>query len=70
MSQGILSMLINQFKNAGISVVPQLQNNEIAIRITQSEVYEYITKGMTPEQKASIRVELHEGEMVIRVRLF
>jgi len=70
MSQGILSQLLGQFKGLGLGVQPQLQNNEIVIRIKEDEFFQAVTARMSPEQRSSIKIELHEGEMVIRVRLF
>jgi hypothetical protein len=68
--EGILGQLMAQMKLTGLSTKPTIQQNEIHIVITQAELAEMATKGIDATYKNSIKVELHEGQMQLTVKLF
>jgi len=70
MSEGILSPFLKQFSIAGMPVSPKLLNNELVIEITENEIYQVLFKDARPEVKNAIKVELHEGKLVIKLKLF
>lgn len=67
---GILSQLMSQMNLAGLSIKPNVENNELKIVITQSELADMATRGIEGRFKGAIKVELHEGQMLLRVALF
>lgn len=67
---GLLGDLLKQFGGLGLATQPQLQQNELVITITQEELDRMAKKDLDPRAKNSIFIELHEGKMVIRVRLW
>lgn len=70
MSEGILSPFLKQFSVGGIPVSPKIINNEIVVELTENEIYQVLFKDVQPQVRNSIKVELHEGKMVIKVKLF
>ena len=67
---GILDDLFKQMMQSGMPFKPQLVQNELVIEISQQEFYEATTRNLDPRYKQAIKIEFHEGKMVIRVRLF
>jgi len=67
---GLLSELIKQANNIGLSLRPQLTSNEIVLEFTEKEFLEATTKGIDPKHKDAINIKFENGKMVIRIRLF
>ncbi len=67
---GVLGQLFKQITSLGIPIKPTFQQNELVIEISQQEFFEATTKNLDPRFKNAIKIEFHEGKMVIRVRLF
>jgi len=68
--EGILGQLMAQLKLTGLSTKPQITQNQILITITQQEVAEMATKGIDAQYRNAIKVELHEGQMTLVVKLW
>jgi len=73
MAEGLLSLLLKQSLQGNLlgTLPPKLDivDKEIVIRITEQEFFEIATKDLPPNQKSIVRIELHEGHMIIKVRL-
>lgn len=70
MSEGILGGLSKYLQPYGITAKPNIENNEIRIEVTAEQMKNAITQGMNETLKNSINVELHEGKLIIKVKLF
>ena len=70
MSQGLLTPFLSQLSSLGLKLNPQMQNNELVVEIPQADVESAILKDSSPQVKNMIKVEIHEGKIVIKVKLF
>ena len=70
MVEGLLSPLLSQLSALGIKLNPQMINNELVIEVTENDVQNAILKDANPQIKNLVKIELHEGKMVIKVKLF
>lgn len=68
--EGLLSSIFKQMSIAGFKLNPQLVNNEIKIEFTEQDFQSAITKNLDERARNAIRIEFHEGKMIIRIRLF
>jgi len=67
---GLLGDLFKQFNLLGIKSKPELLNNELVITITEQEFKEVVFKGLDERAKNNISIELKDGKMIIKVKLF
>ena len=67
---GLLGELFKQFNIMGIKSKPELLNNELVITITEQEFKEVVFKGLDERAKNNISIELKDGKMIIKVKLF
>lgn len=70
MSGGLLSSILAGAGISGLPIKPQITNNELVIEISEKDLYELMTKDLTPEQKKCITINVVQGKIVIRVKLF
>jgi len=70
MAEGLLTRFIQEMSKFGIHPKPSLTQNELTFEISAEELRQALLKGVDPRVANSIGVEVHEGKIVIRVRLF
>ena len=70
MAEGLLTRFIQEVAKFGIHPKPSLTQNELTFEISAEELRQALLKGVDPRVANSIGVEVHEGKIVIRVRLF
>jgi len=67
---GILGELIKRMNAVGLSMTPKVEQNELKLEFSEQEFQNAILKNMDERAKQSIKIELHEGKLVIKVRLW
>jgi len=67
MSEGLITQIMKAFGNIG---TPRLTDKEIVIEITPQEFENIVLKSFPPDKRNLVKIELHEGKLVIKVRLF
>jgi len=70
MSEGLLSGMAKYLQPYGITTLPKIEQNEIKIEVTEEQIKNAITQGMNESLKKAINVELKEGKMIIKIRLY
>jgi len=70
MAQGILTAFLQELAKLGLHAKPVATQNELVFEVSQQEFENAVLKGVDPRARGAIKVELHEGKIVIRVRLF
>ena len=70
MSEGLLSPLLSQLSALGLQLNPQMVGKDLVVEITSSDLEKIILKDASPQTKNVIKVEIHEGKIVIKVKLF
>ena len=70
MSMGLLSDIVKQLSQMGLSIKPTLVNNELTIVFTEQEFKEATTRGLDPRAKEAITIKFENGKMIIKIKLF
>jgi hypothetical protein len=66
---GMLSNILNTMGIGKLSTMPTVTQKGFEMVITQAELSVGITNGIDPKIRQYVTVELHEGKMVVRVKL-
>jgi len=69
MAQGLLTAFMQEMSKFGIHPKPSLTQNELTFEISAEELRNALLKGVDPRVANTIGVEIHEGRIVIKVRL-
>ena len=69
-NKGLLGLLLQSINISGTEVQPQLVNNEIVVELDKEQVKSLAFKGLPPSQREIIDIELKEGKMILRIKLF
>ena len=70
MSEGILRNLFQNMRFGGVTISPQLANNEIVINLTQEELKQMLLANADARAKNAVTIELHEGKLTLRIKLW
>jgi len=70
MSEGLLKNILQGTPFASLNLMPQLAQNEIVIEMTQEQLKTMLLQNTDERAKKSVNVELHEGKLVLRIKLF
>ena len=70
MSEGLLSPFLGQLTALGLQLNPQMVGKDLVVEITQADIEKIILKDANPQTKNVMKVEVHEGKIVIKVKLF
>ncbi|PMQ00724.1 MAG: hypothetical protein CBR30_09715 [Dictyoglomus sp. NZ13-RE01] len=68
--EGLLGGILNQLKASGLNAKTGLENGTVIIEFSADDIKNAITKGMNEQAKKLIDLELHEGKMTIKIKLF
>lgn len=55
---------------AGLGITPKLMNQEVIIDLTAEQLKDMILKGADPRAKQAVSLELHEGKLTLKIKLF
>ena len=67
---GLLGDMFRNLKALGLTVMPQLQQNELVLEITEEDFKKMALGNLDERAKNSISVKLTEGKLIIKIRLF
>jgi len=70
MSEGLLKGLLQGTPFASLNLIPQLTQNEIIIEFTEEQLKTMLLQNTDERAKKSVNVELHEGKLVLKIKLF
>lgn len=69
-SDGLFSGILKQANLTGLSTQPTMKDNEFVIDITQDEFQQLATQNVPASTRGNVKLELHEGKLTVRVKLF
>ena len=69
MAEGLLTRFMQEVAKFGIHPKPALTQNELTFEISADELKNALLKGVDPRIANAMSVEVHEGKIVIKVRL-
>jgi hypothetical protein len=67
---GILKGLIDATPLKGLGISPQLLEKEIVIELTTEQLRNMLLQHTDEKAKQYVTVELHEGKLVLKIRLW
>jgi len=68
--QGLLGSLMSGTPLAGLGVMPKMENQEIIIEMTQDQLRQMLLEKADDRAKQAVTVELHEGKLQLKIRLW
>jgi hypothetical protein len=72
--EGLISGLLKGTPLAGLGITPKLLEKDFIIELTEQQFKDLVFSGMKPEDKAramqSIAIEIQQGKIIVKVRLF
>jgi len=69
-TSGLLSGILTQTRLGELGVTPQLSQREIVVELTTDQFRTMLLQNADARAKDSVTVELHEGKLVLRIRLW
>ncbi len=66
---GLINEILKQLSGVGLSIKPQIISNELVIRISEEEIRKAVLKNVPENIRSAINIEIHEKQIVIKVRL-
>jgi hypothetical protein len=69
-SGGLLSNFLSQSPFAGLGLTPQMGDREVSIEFNEDQLKSMLTKDVDARYKELVTIELHEGRMVLKIRLW
>jgi len=67
---GLFNILFKELNIAGESVVPKLDNNILRVELTKEELKNIAFRGLKPEIRDVMDLEIADGKVIILVKLF
>lgn len=68
--KGLFNILFKEMNIGGESIVPKLDNNILRIELGKEELKNVAFRGLKPEIKNVMDLDIVDGKVVITVRLF
>lgn len=68
--QGLLSSIMAGTPMAGLGITPQMVNREIVIEMTTDQLRQMLLEKADARARDSVTVELHEGKLQLKIRLW
>jgi len=69
-NQGLLGLLLQNLNVRGVELQPKLEGQEIIVELNKEQVKQIAFQGLPPSQREIIDLELHEGKMILKIKLF
>lgn len=69
-AEGLLGNLLQGMQAGGLKTKPEMRSNTLVITITEAEMTDLATRGITPQAKNNIQVKVLEGKIEITVKLW
>jgi len=67
---GIIGDMFKQMPFGKFGVAPKLLQNEIVIEITEDQFKNMVLEGADPRIKNNVHIQLLNGKIVIKIKLF
>jgi hypothetical protein len=67
---GLLKGILDATPLKGLGVTPQLLEREIVIELTTEQLKAMLLQNADTRAKESVAVELHEGKLTLKIRLW
>jgi hypothetical protein len=67
---GLLKGIIDATPLKGMGITPQLLEREIVIELTTEQLKAMLLQNADARAKESVTVELHEGKLTLKIRLW
>jgi len=67
---GLLKGILDATPLKGLGVTPQLLEREIVIELTTEQLKAMLLQNADPKAKESVTVEIHEGKLTLKIRLW
>jgi hypothetical protein len=68
--QGLLAGLMNMTPLSGLGVTPQFTQREIIIELSTEQLRQMLLEKADTRAKDAVTVELHEGKLQLKIRLW
>jgi len=68
--EGLLRGLLESTPLKGLGITPQLTQRDIVVELTQEQLRDMLLRDADPRAKSSVTLELKEGRLILRIRLW
>jgi len=68
--QGLLKSIMDMAPLSGLGVTPQFSQRDIVVEMTTEQLRALLLEKADDRAKNSVTLELHEGKLVLRIRLW
>jgi hypothetical protein len=69
-AEGLLSGIMKNTPLSGMGIMPTIKDQEVIIEMTTDQLSALLLKDADARAKNSIMVEIHEGKITLRIKLF
>jgi len=68
--EGLLRGLLESTPLKGLGITPQLTQRDIVVELTQEQLRDMLLRDADPRAKSSVTLELKEGKLILKIRLW
>lgn len=68
--KGLLSGILDGTPLKSLGITPQILQRDLVIELTTQQLRDIILQNADERAKQSVTLELHEGKLVLKIRLF
>jgi len=68
--KGLLSSILDGTPLKSLGITPQILQRDLVIELTTQQLRDIILQNADERAKQSVSLELHEGKLVLKIRLF
>jgi len=69
-SSGLLSGILEKSALSGLGVMPKFAEREIVVEMTESQLRQLLLQNADDRAKNAVTIELHEGKLSLKIRLW
>lgn len=62
--------LLSELKLGNLSIIPKMIDRDIIIELSEKELKDILLGNADPRAKEYVTIEIHEGKLLIKIRLF
>jgi hypothetical protein len=70
MSEGLIKGILDKTPLGGLGLQPSLTQQDIVIEMTEKQLRDMLLTNADTRARDSVSVELHEGKLVLKIKLF